>query len=433
MGWKAFIHKLVQNPRLMKELSSDVCAVYHSEFFVHDREYKRRIGVWSCEHERGHKKCLKYRVDPERRMFGMKARDMMWEMPSQHMKDRRVKFKANSDVMFKLPEFRIPSGKEPRFEAIPLHKTDPKELEEIEYYNQTTKRWIEHKIRDWERKMREPTRTSDDDISQILGSLVIGSEDLSETPEIPSDIPLFVNAPLLIQTFKSFVEHQDPERFVGEMARHHGVADTDPARLFFDILTAARDIPKCVEDANRHKDQCPKKCFENLLRLRDNLERDSGHIGYLLQVAHMIGYMTEATEEMCNDEQGWEWIGAPHPRPSFNSVDLLKLVTEAGMCAKNIGDLVISDRNQCVPGCTLMWQEMGRAIEKYMHVTVGKIIQESAQKMSKVCHETESVCFSAVDETSCEEMGMKGKCVNGICVANEPVPIPEPQPRFYFF
>lgn len=198
-------------------------------------------------------------------------------------------------------------------------------------------------------------------------------------------------------------------------------AFTDFAKLFFDILSALRGIPECVEDAFiTHRGQCPEKCFQELYKLRDNIASDAGKCTFMLEVSHLIGYFTAEAQKLCNDVSAWDWIGRPHPRPPFDVYDLVMLGSEAAKCAADFEHFILQRDGKCFPQCKAALQGFGGIVAKYIHVSGGKLVNEFATRLDFVCQETKGVCFSSVDGASvaCNtaQEGEVGTCKHGVCV-----------------
>merc|ERR1711915_621550 len=188
----------------------------------------------------------------------------------------------------------------------------------------------------------------------------------------------------------------------------------DVLQLVGDVFHAVADIPSCLKSTWPF-DHCPTHCYDSLYQLRDSMEKDSGKQHQLLEVAHLIGFMADASQQLCNDFMTRDWIASPDPRPPFDTTDLMALAIETTECLKDVGRGFVFSSPKCFDGCFSTVSGFGQLVEKYVHVSVGQFIQEMAANTEEMCMECQGVCFAEPEgsQKQCSPTG--GRCHHGVC------------------
>jgi len=431
LNWKAALKEISTNKELLGQLSSETCAIYHIEQPVKDQtgitEIERKATI-SCGDPRIPNKCIKQSVNDEG-IVAIEVANLFVSMPSLFQQQRFVSFKTFSNIAFDMATFEVPPGPGIEFQAQPL--TDElgfDERMEIDYYNDTGKPTIETNLQ----RLRDEMTTYDAE-QQFAPVYEMFTENIWQN-ELNRFISLLPKEP-------------SRYRWTSNSLGDEPSSDIDLAQLFFDVLTALRGIPECVKDAGHHMGQCPKKCFEALYTLRNNVERDAGDLPILLEAAHALGYMTEEFEKFCTEAVTWDWQGMPNPRPPFNIYDIIMVGAEASKCAHDLERWVVTRNGNCLQNCATTIEQIGKIVSKYIHVTLGKFIAAMASHVDKVCVDTQGACFEAQDGAACAvtivgppgepSKSQPGQCRNGECVANSAGPFapqitpqPQTQPQY---
>jgi len=426
LDWKATLKEVAKDKTLLRQLSSDSCAVYHIEKPVKDQTgvtELERMATISCGDPRIPNKCIKQYVNDDG-IVNIEIGNLFVSMPSLFKQKSFISFKTFTNIVFDMATFEVPPGPGIEFIAQPL--TDElgfDERMEIDYYNDTGKPTIETNLQ----KLRDQMTTYE------------------SQQQFAPQYEMFTGSGAWQKELDRFLSllPKEPSRYRLGDDPDHGF---DLAQLFFDVLTALRGIPECVKDAGHHLGQCPKKCFESLYTLRSNVERDAGDLPILLEAAHVLGYMTEEFEKFCSEAVGWDWAGMPNPRPPFNIYDIIVVGTEASKCAHDLERWVVTRNGNCLQNCASTIEQIGKIVSKYIHVTLGKFIEKMSEHTDKVCVDTQGPCFEAQDGAACAAQvpgplgqppsSTPGQCKDGECVAtsnhHQPeLPPPEitPQPE----